>query len=102
MAAPMPLDAPVTTATLPASLFEFVLMRFLLSFHRKNHAKPSLAAHHALVGLIHTFEWKRLVHGLHARSGAESKRVLGVDRHAGVPTFHRELTANQNHRRQLQ
>lgn len=30
MDAPMPLEAPVTTATLPASLFDFVLMGFFV------------------------------------------------------------------------
>src|SRR5262245_21018021 len=32
MAAPMPLDAPVTTATLPESVFEFVFISFLHHF----------------------------------------------------------------------
>jgi hypothetical protein len=36
----MPLDAPVTTATLPESLFEFALMSLFPLFHCQNCTGP--------------------------------------------------------------
>src|SRR5437588_6620782 len=65
------------------------------SFHCEHHAKPCLAARHAFVGFIHALEWKSLVHRMHVRPGTETKRVLRIDRQAGVPAFHRTVTRKQ-------
>src|SRR6266487_6212602 len=71
---------------------------FLLPFHTENHSKSGCAAHHPLVSLGDSFQWKDFIHRLHAGQRTELERILRVDRRAGIPTLDRPLTADEKNR----
>src|ERR1700674_177800 len=64
----------------------------------EHYAETRFAAHHSLISLGGALERENFIHRLHARECAEFQRVLRIYRRPGIPTLHRDATAEEHNR----